>query len=439
MESNDKDLYQECDDIVNNILDNYSSYSNDEKMRKLYIEVGKLLSKSPVFFYENDLEKQKEIYDNYKIINNREVICKSVVFLFCDLSQKLGLKCRPLECDDKENINLNHWALVYENEGKKYLINPIPDFYRVQIGSFTKNFCYTQNYLFYQAEKFDSMSDEYLRQIDKSIGYLKDDCYTDEFLIRFSSELCSGMNKFIIRTSDYYQEYYLKLLDLIQDDKSSLEEKLAEIKKIDTEYERNKQIIEETLQKKVISSDMKKAIYRGAFQSLRNTDSDIHKERAGADYIGSMDVSNSKNLKKDIMLYKFNYIMHCIPKYTTSLTGYIENKNFMDELSKMCFNSSTEKECIRRHTVVKENDDGTKDYYLMFAIKDPEEDNSYYCFYDHKNKKFEMPLEPISFMMEHKMSPLKNSSLNDKIANAYKTSALAVNTHFILDSVGVKK
>ena len=24
------------------------------------------------------------------------------------------------------------------------------------------------------------MSDEYLRQIDKSIGYLKNDCYTDE-------------------------------------------------------------------------------------------------------------------------------------------------------------------------------------------------------------------------------------------------------------------
>ena len=37
MESNDKDLYQECDDIVDNILNNYASYSNDEKLRKLYI------------------------------------------------------------------------------------------------------------------------------------------------------------------------------------------------------------------------------------------------------------------------------------------------------------------------------------------------------------------------------------------------------------------
>ena len=113
MESNDKDLYQECDDIVDNILNNYASYSNDEKLRKLYIEVGKLLSKSPVFFYERDPEKQKEIYDNYKIIKNREVVCKSVVFLFCNLAKKLDLKCRPIECDDIENIKINDSELPY--------------------------------------------------------------------------------------------------------------------------------------------------------------------------------------------------------------------------------------------------------------------------------------------------------------------------------------
>lgn len=439
MESNDKDLYQECDDIVDNILNNYASYSNDEKMRKLYIEVGKLLSKSPVFFYERDPQKQKEIYDNYKIIKNREVVCKSVVFLFCDLAKKLDLKCRPIECDDIENINFNHWALVYENENKKYLINPIPDFYRVQMNSSTKSFCHTEDYKFYQDEKFDSMSDEYLRQIDKSIGYLKNDCYTDELFEKLSEEMQSSLGTFIVRTSNYYQKYYLKLLDLIKNDNLSIEEKMAEVEKMDTNYDKNKPIIEDTFQKKIISSKMKRAIHGGAYKSLRNTDSDMNKSRYGADFVGSMDVTNLKEMKRDIMLYKFNYLMKCIPKYTTNLTGYIENKNFIDELSKMIFKSPVEKECIHRHTVVQEKDDGTKNYYLMFAIKDPEEDNSYYCFYDHNSKTFEMPLEPISFMMKHKMSPLKDSSLNEKIANEYKTSALAVNTHFILDSVGVKK
>lgn len=386
------------------------------------------------FFYENDPEKQKEIYDNYKIIKNREVICKSVVFLFCDLAKKLNLKCRPIEC-----VNFNHWSLVYENEGKKYLINPIPDFYRVQMNSSTRNFCYTEDYKFYQDEKFDRMSDEYLKQIDKAIGYLKDDCYTDELFKKLNEEMQFSLGVFIVRTSDYYQEYYLKLLDLIKDDNLSIEEKMAEIEKIDINYEKNKNVIEETFQKEVIGPKMKRAIHDGAYKSLKNTDSDINKTRYGADFIGSMDITNLEKIKKDIMLYKFKFLMNCIPKYTTNLTGYIENKNFIDELSKMFFRFPMEKECVHRHTVVQEKDDGTKNYYLMFAIKDPEEDNSYYCFYDHKSKTFEMPLEPISFMMKHKMSPLKNSSLNEKIANEYRTSALAVNTHFILDSVGIKK
>ena len=307
------------------------------------------------------------------------------------------------------------------------------------MNSSTKSFCHTEDYKFYQDEKFDSMSDEYLRQIDKSIGYLKNDCYTDELFEKLSEEMQSGLGTFIVRTSNYYQEYYLKLLDLIDDNKLSIEEKMTEIGKIDINYEKNKPIIEETFQKKIISQKMKKAIHSGAYNSLKNTNSEINKTRYGADFVGSMDVTNLKAMKRDILLYKFNYLMKCIPKYTTDLTGYIENKNFMDELSKMFFKSSMERECIHRHTVVQEKDDGTNNYYLMFAIKDPEEDNSYYCFYDHKSKTFEMPLEPISFMMEHKMSPLKNSSLNDKIANAYKTSTLSVNTHFILDSVGIKK
>lgn len=109
------------------------------------------------------------------------------------------------ECDDIENINFNHWALVYENEGKKYLINPIPDFYRVQMNSSTKSFCHTEDYKFYQDEKFNSMSDEYLRQIDKAIGYLKNDCYTDELFEKLSEEMQSGLGTFIVRTSNYYQ------------------------------------------------------------------------------------------------------------------------------------------------------------------------------------------------------------------------------------------
>ena len=77
------DLYSECNEIIDGIP---NDLTNDEKMRYLYIKMGKKLSKNPDFFYESDPLKQKQIYDNY-------------------------LKCRPIMM-----VETNLWAFVYENE-----------------------------------------------------------------------------------------------------------------------------------------------------------------------------------------------------------------------------------------------------------------------------------------------------------------------------------
>lgn len=420
MESN-LNLYQECDNILERIPD---GLSNDQKMRYLYLEVGKLLSKSPDFFYEKDPVRQCEIYDNYKVIQDREVVCRSVTYLYCNLGAKLGLNCRPLEMDDVEGIKFNHWAIVYENDNKKYLINPIPDFYRVQLGFTTKSFCHTEDYHFCSSETFDSMSDEYLRKLDESLGYLNSGCYMDELFEKLSTEMRSKLGMHIVRTSDYYQKYYLKLLELIKNEEMSMKEKLDIISEIDPELDKHQDIVEKTLDTEIIGKDMKRIIHNLSYRSLVNTEFDLSKSVDGADFVGSMDVTNLKEMKKYIMLYKFNYMMNCIPKYTTNLTGYIENKNFMEEFSKYIFQTTEEKECIHRHTVVQDNLNGKKDYYLMFSVKDPDEGDSFYCFYNHKDKTFQMPIEPISFMQEHQMYPLKNSTLNEKIACSIDMSQL---------------
>ena len=423
MEVNKIDLYEECNKIVEAIP---AYYSNDQKMRKFYVEVGKLLAKSTEFFYDRDPKRRKEIYDNYQIIENREVICRNAVYLYCDLAHKLGLSCRVIEMDDVEGI---HWALVYENDGKKYLINPIPDFYRVQLGFSTRSFCHAENYFAYSKEIFDSMSDAYLRELDESIEYVKPGgYYTDELLEKFCSELNNRLGRHIVRTSNFYQDYYLTLLDLIRDEKMSLEEKLKEVEKIDPEYHRHKDIIQHTLETEMIQEDMKKIIHALAYQKLVGSYPDFSMERDGADFIGSMDVSHLVSSKKEIMLYKFDYMMHCMPKFTVPLTGYIENKNFMEVLYEYTFHSNEEIECIRRHTVVQDSD-GKKEYYLMFSIKDPDDVDSFYCFYNHKNKTFQMPIEPISFMLQNHMKPLKNSSFNDEIAN-YMDSSLLCNQDY---------
>ena len=413
MESNDN-LYKECDEIISRIP---SSLTNDEKIRYLYVEVGKKLSKNPEFFYESDPEKQKEIYDNYQVIENREVICRSVVHLYCNLASKLGLECRPIKMDETD-----HWALVYENDNKKYLINPMQDFYRVQLGFSTRNFCHAEDYHGYSTETFDSMSDEYLRQLDESIGYLNSGCYTEELFEKLSTEMRNKLGIHIVRTSDYYQDYYFKMLELIQNKDITISEKLEIISEIDPELDKHKNTVEEAFEKEIIDNSMKKVIHNLAFRKLINSDLDLKKEKEGSDFVGSMDVSNLKNMKKQIMLYKFNYMINCIPKYTTSLTGYIENKNFIEELSKFMFQTPQERECVRRHTVVHNDDNGKKDYYLMFSIKDPDDDDSFYCFYNHKTKEFKMPIEPLSFMLDNNMVPLKDSTLHERFSSSSSIS-----------------
>lgn len=433
---NSIDLYQECDAILERIP---TGLTNDQKMRYLYLEVGKLLSKSPEFFYDKDPVRQSEIYNNYKVIQDREVVCRSVTYLYCNLGAKLGLNCRPIEMDDVEGIKFNHWAIVYENEDKKYLINPIPDFYRVQLGFTTKSFCHTEDYHFCSSETFDSMSDEYLRELDESLGYLSSGLYTDELFEKLSTEMRSKLGMHIVRTSDYYQEYYLKLLELIQNNKISMSEKLEVIAEIDPELDKHQDIIEKTLETKLIDKDMKKIIHNLSYRKLINTEVDFSKSVDGADFIGSMDVTNLKEMKKDIMLYKFNYMMNCIPKYTTDLTGYIENKNFMEELGKYFFQMPEEKQCIHRHTVVQKKPNGKNDYYLMFSVKDLDEGDSFYCFYNHKDKTFQMPIEPISFMLENDMRPLKNSTLNEKISYSTHISKFCTEPITTVNQIIIKK
>ena len=103
-------------------------------------------------------------------------------------------------------------------------------------------------------------------------------------------------------------------------------------------------------------------------------------------------------------------------------TDYLNEDSFIEELSKFMFQTPQERECVRRHTVVHNDDNGKKDYYLMFSIKDPDDDDSFYCFYNHKAKEFKMPIEPLSFMLDNNMVPLKDSTLHERFSSSSSIS-----------------
>lgn len=422
----------DLEEIRQQVIDNIKSkenLTNDEKMLSIVYEMGMFLSKNVEFFYNGDLQRQNEIYENYKRIENCEVICRSVVHLYSEIAQELGLNCWPLEMEKDVEVKFNHWALVYENDNKKYLINPIPDFYRVQMGFSLESFCRIENYYGYDKMTFDSMPADYIKEMAIRLGYLKSGIYTNELLSKLSTEMATRMGTNIVRTSDAYQDYYLTLLDFIQDDTKSLDEKLEKLKTMDDNYDKHKNILIEAITKKKVDSDVKKAIHETAFRNLLNTEPNLDVKREGARYIGSLDITKYRQLKNEMMIYKFNYMFRAIPNLTTSLTGFIENKNFMDQLEKYIFMNG-ERSKINRHTVYKEVD-GKKEYFMMYSLKlDNEDNSSLYCFYNQNEKKAELGIEPVKYMLDHNLKSLKESSLNLELLDIMENSTLVYNPRF---------
>lgn len=126
----------------------------------------------------------------------------------------------------------------------------------------------------------------------------------------------------------------------------------------------SKDLIEKSMKDKSMAQKLKSKIHGLSYKSLINTKIDLDKRREGASYIGSFDLNELKKFSREILLYKFKYVMNTIPRFTKNLTGYIENKCFIDELFNIMFSTPEEKEVIHRHTVVKELDT-KKEYYMI--------------------------------------------------------------------------
>lgn len=172
---------------------------------------------------------------------------------------------------------------------------------------------------------------------------------------------------------------------------------------------------------------MRKTMREVSFQQLLQQPPNLTKERQGAKYIGTLDTAQLKNLKKEMLIYKFNYMLESLSQLMTPLTGFIEKKNFMDECKSYFFNVGNEKSCIHRHTIRSAQDE-KKEYYMMFSISPKENEEKIYCFYNPQTGEKEMGIEPLSFMKENKLEPLSNTSLQhvllDQLSNdeLYRTN-----------------
>lgn len=434
-ELNKLDIEEKCQKIIENVPRNLT---NDQKMRYLCHELALILEKSTEFFYEKDNnERRKEIYNNYKTIENYSVVCRNAVYKHVELAEKLGLNCNMIEIKADDSQAFPHWAIEYYGDNnKRYLINPIPDFYRIQMGFSTKSFCSMSEYVHYNGPSFDIMSEEYLRNLDKTLGYLKGNMYTEELLEKLQTDINTKLGTHIVRTSDIYQNYNMKMLELLKNEEMSIEEKMQEIAKIDPDLSKHKDPIKESFEKKIITKQTRKIMHNLSVKSLINKNEELNGSRDGAKYVGNMDVTKLTKLKDELLIYRFNYLLECIPQITEGLTGFIENKNFMEEIKKYLFKSG-ERELVHRHTVTS-NENSQKKYYMMFSLKLP--DNSkIYAFYNPETKECSRNIEPLDFMLENKLTPLKDSSLNDEMNNSKNLSQMLCKAEVPIEEIKITK
>ena len=188
---------QVISDIMNRIQPDWDDL---HKIRFVYIELGKLLSKDTDFFFSMDrklgeanlsLKELKAIYESETGRKNY-VICKSAAMLLKSIYDRIGIRSVPVRSlnnishleEDGENLDVNHWILAaYAGDGI-YFLTLASDLPYIKMGMETHHFGDNISYKktingqeiqVYEGEEIHHtvISREKLKQVDIDIGYIK--------------------------------------------------------------------------------------------------------------------------------------------------------------------------------------------------------------------------------------------------------------------------
>lgn len=188
--------------IINNLKDNWSTL---EKIRYIYLEVGKILKKDTDFFFSvdkkigNDSLSIDELTGVYENLEGRDykVICRSAAFILHKAYEMVGIKSTLVKsvnnvtnvAFDGKTLEISHWILAVEDENNTYFVTLASDLPYIQKGMKTKHFASNIPYVkvlpdgkvehVYEGEeiKHTVLSDEEIYELDKKIGYLNNYYY----------------------------------------------------------------------------------------------------------------------------------------------------------------------------------------------------------------------------------------------------------------------
>ncbi len=252
-------INEAVDYIINGVKEEWTVL---EKIRYVYLELGKILYKNTDFFFSADkklgdknltIEEMEQIYEDKKDSGDLKVICRSAAYILQKVYDILGIKSELIKSnnniinyeDDGKSLEINHWFLaVYDEDGKAYFLTLASDLPYIQMGMQTKHFASNIPYTKTQKNgkviqvycgeeiKHTVLSDAQLREVDKNVGYLKyyynyDESYrlskdislnyTDADINMLASELKS--NKLYYDIEIQNTRFYRKLMEFRNGDK----------------------------------------------------------------------------------------------------------------------------------------------------------------------------------------------------------------------------
>ena len=159
-------------------------FTDIEKLRYVYIDLGKRFVFDLNFSFGNTKSKQK-IYCKSgtmegieESFENNIVICKTVAKMFEYIMNNLGIELKTI-VDDRDNRKCPHvYNILKAKDGKTYLFDLQEDMRNIKSHLRTRYFGISED-----DEMKTIISRWDLDQIDKKIGYVsKDIWYTDEYL-----------------------------------------------------------------------------------------------------------------------------------------------------------------------------------------------------------------------------------------------------------------
>lgn len=182
------------DEYIEQLKEQTKSYNEIEKLRYVYLNLGKIMSFNPEFIYGPEKKKisiYKNISNDIKELNkNFEegiIICKSLALILKYILNNLNIKTDIYVYYD-EGITYEHVNNIVTLEGEKYIIDLQQDLKNIQIHS-------TTDYFLMDIYEEQCISKSQLKKIDEKIGYITEqNPYIEEYLYEIKKLLKDNLS-----------------------------------------------------------------------------------------------------------------------------------------------------------------------------------------------------------------------------------------------------